>query len=64
MFVFIYKLVQCALTNLAGKRRNIFAFIAGIVGASVVWRERNAVNQQLCYYLLSRILDGILQVLR
>jgi len=29
---------------MAGKRRNAFAFIAGIIGASVVWRERNAIN--------------------
>ena len=43
-FVFIYKLVQCALTVATGKRRNAYAFIAGIVGASIVWRERNAVN--------------------
>ncbi len=64
MFVFIYKLIQCALSNLSGKRRNAFAFIAGIVGASVVWRERNAVNQQLCFYLVSRVLEGCVQVMR
>lgn len=44
LFVFIYKLVQCALSNMAGKRRNFFAFVAGIIGAAVVWRERNAIN--------------------
>lgn len=45
LFVLLYKLVQCALTNVSGKRRNAYAFIAGIVGATIVWRERNAVNQ-------------------
>ena len=45
LFVFIYKLIQGALTYYTGKKRNIYAFIAGIIGASVVWRERNAVNQ-------------------
>jgi len=64
LFVFIYKLVQCALTKLSGKRRHAFAFVAGIVGASVVWRERNTINQQLFFYLVSRVLDGCLQVLR
>ena len=44
LFVFIYKLIQCALTKLSGKRRNAFAFVAGIIGASVVWRERNVIN--------------------
>jgi peroxisomal membrane protein 4 len=24
----------------------------------VVWRERNSINQQICFYLLSRILEG------
>jgi len=44
LFVFIYKLVQCALTNISGRRRNAWAFVAGIVGATCVWRERNAIN--------------------
>ena len=45
LFVFIYKLTLGCLTKLFGKRRNAFAFIAGIVGASIVWRERNVINQ-------------------
>ena len=49
---------------MTGKRRNAFAFIAGIVGASVVWRERNAINQQLCFYLISRVLEGVIKTLR
>lgn len=57
-FVFIYKLVQCALMQLFNRSHPVFSFIAGIVGAFFVWRERNSVNQQICFYLLSRILEG------
>ena len=64
LFVFIYKLIQCFLTNLTGKRRNIYAFIAGILGASVIWRERTAINQQICFYLISRVGEGIIKTLR
>ena len=63
LFVFIYKLIQCLLTNLTGKRRNIYAFIAGIIGATIVWSEKNAVNQQLAFYLISRVTEGCFQVL-
>ena len=58
-FVFIYKLVQFLLTYAFGKRHNAFNFVAGIVGAYFVWSERNTVNQQLCFYLFSRIMEGI-----
>ena len=44
MFVFIYKLLQCGMSRMAGKRYNVFAFIAGIIGATVVWSERNVIN--------------------
>ena len=64
LFVFIYKLIQCALTRMTGRRRNIYAFIAGIIGAFFIWREKNTINQQLCFYLLSRILDGMVKVAR
>ena len=64
MFVFIYKMIQCALTRFTGQRRNFYAFIAGTIGAALVWRERNAINQQLCFYLISRVLEGLVQVAR
>ena len=44
MFVFIYKLILGGLTLLTGEKRNFYAFIAGIIGASVVWREKNVIN--------------------
>jgi len=28
------------------------------VGSFFVWREKNGVSQQICFYLLSRILEG------
>ena len=37
----------------------MFGFIAGIIGAFFIWRERNTVNQQLAFYLFSRICEGI-----
>eukprot|EP00349_Pseudokeronopsis_sp_Brazil_P002228 CAMPEP_0202963358 /NCGR_PEP_ID=MMETSP1396-20130829/7350_1 /ASSEMBLY_ACC=CAM_ASM_000872 /TAXON_ID= /ORGANISM="Pseudokeronopsis sp., Strain Brazil" /LENGTH=127 /DNA_ID=CAMNT_0049684503 /DNA_START=248 /DNA_END=631 /DNA_ORIENTATION=+ len=58
LYVFIYKLVQCALRQSFRKDHPLFAFAAGICGAIVIWRERNAINQQICFYLLSRILEG------
>ena len=64
LFVFLYKLIQSGLSNVYGKRLNIFAFIAGVIAASVVWREKNAVNTQLCFYLVSRVLSGILNEAR
>jgi len=59
VFVFIYKLVQCFLSRAYGKVLPVFSFIAGIIGAYFVWSEKNSVNQQLCFYLLSRVLQGI-----
>lgn len=44
MFVFIYKLVQCILSRLYGKQLPIFSFLAGVIGAFFVWREKNSVN--------------------
>ena len=64
LFVFLYKLIQCGLSNMYGKRLHVFAFVAGIIGASVVWRERNSVNQQLCFYLVSRVLEGLIKEAR
>ena len=43
-FVFIYKLIQGILTQLYGKKHPVFGFIAGIIGAFFIWRERNTVN--------------------
>jgi len=59
VFVFIYKLVQCMLSHAYGKVLPVFSFMAGIVGAYFVWSDKNSVNQQLCFYLLSRVLQGV-----
>ena len=59
LFVFIYKLIQCLLARLTGASHPFHSFFAGIIGAYFIWSERNAVNQQLCFYLLSRVLEGL-----
>ena len=35
-----------------------FSFIAGVIGAYVVWKDKNSINQQIVFYLLSRVLEG------
>jgi peroxisomal membrane protein 4 len=39
------------------------AAVAGAVGAYLVWRKPSAVNQQICLYLLSRVLMAVCRVL-
>jgi peroxisomal membrane protein 4 len=45
VFVFIYKLIQCILSRLYGKSIPFFSFVAGLIGAFFVWKEKNSVNQ-------------------
>ena len=59
LFVFIYKLVQCALTKIFGKTHPSYSFFAGIIGAFFIWKDRNAVNQQIAFYLISRVAEGL-----
>ena len=58
-FVFIYKVALCVLQQVFQKRHSGFAFIAGIVGAYFVWRDKNTINQQIVFYLLSRVIEGV-----
>ncbi|TNV77184.1 hypothetical protein FGO68_gene7853 [Halteria grandinella] len=57
-FVFVYKIAQCVLQQLFRKHHPAFSFIAGVIGAYVVWRDKNSINQQIVFYLLSRVLEG------
>ena len=57
-FVFVYKVVQCMLQQVFQKSHPGFAFVAGVVGAYFVWRDKNSINQQIVFYLLSRVLEG------
>lgn len=57
-FVFVYKIAQCVLQQLFKQSHPVFSFLAGVIGAYVVWREKNSINQQIVFYLLSRVLEG------
>lgn len=57
-FVFVYKVAQCVLTQLFKRYHSGFSFVAGVIGAWVVWRDKNSINQQIVFYLLSRVLEG------
>lgn len=57
-FVFVYKVVQCVLQQLFKQNHPLFSFIAGVIGAYVVWKDKNSINQQIVFYLLSRVLEG------
>jgi uncharacterized membrane protein YdcZ (DUF606 family) len=48
---------------LLGKSHPSYSFFAGMIGAFFIWKERNAVNQQIAFYLLSRVLEGMGQTL-
>jgi len=60
-FVSIYKtllLLQKKLNN--GKERNIDTFVAGLIGGYIVFGDRNAVNEQIVLYVISRVLASFL----
>ncbi|GAA5855319.1 hypothetical protein JCM8547_009032 [Rhodosporidiobolus lusitaniae] len=61
-FVAIYKtalLVQKWLAG-GGKQRSMDTFWAGVVGGWTVFGERNAVNEQIVLYVVSRVLTSFL----
>ena len=50
-FVSIYKallLIQKKVNS--GKERDVDTFIAGLIGGYIVFGERNAVNEQVCFF--------------
>ncbi|KAG5335589.1 hypothetical protein E4T56_gene13265 [Termitomyces sp. T112] len=60
-FVTLYKtflLIQ-RKTN-RGKERNIDTFIAGLLGGYIVFGDRNAVNEQIVLYVVSRVISSFL----
>ena len=57
-FVFVYKIAQCVLQQIFKRHHPIFSFIAGVIGAYVIWRDKNTINQQIVFYLLSRVIEG------
>ena len=59
-FVLVYKLTYCLLVQNFRKKSPAYAFIAGMVAALLIWRDPTNVNKQLCFYLLSRLLESVL----
>ncbi|PPQ97167.1 hypothetical protein CVT26_000430 [Gymnopilus dilepis] len=60
-FVSIYKtilLIQKKLNN--GKERNADTFIAGLIGGYFVFGDRNAVNEQIVLYVVSRVVASFI----
>ncbi|KAK2462063.1 hypothetical protein APHAL10511_006526 [Amanita phalloides] len=60
-FVTLYKsflLVQRKFNG--GKERSVDTFIAGLIGGYLVFGERNAVNEQIVLYVVSRVVASFL----
>ncbi|TEB12119.1 peroxisomal protein [Coprinellus micaceus] len=60
-FVTIYKsllLLQKKMNK--GKERSLDTFIAGLIGGYVVFGERNAVNEQIVLYVVSRVVASFI----
>ena len=67
-FVFAYKASQCILTHILRRSSPIISFFAGLIGSRLIIRPENreftSINRQLAYYLVSRILEGIVAKLQ
>ncbi|GAA6063947.1 hypothetical protein JCM10212_002145 [Sporobolomyces blumeae] len=60
-FVAIYKTCLLVQKTLAGgKQRSLDTFFAGLVGGWCVFGERNAVNEQIVLYVVSRVITSFL----
>jgi len=60
-FVSIYKaLLLIQKKSNSGKERNIDTFIAGLIGGYIVFGDRNAVNEQIVLYVISRVVASLL----
>ncbi|KAI8899276.1 Tim17/Tim22/Tim23/Pmp24 family-domain-containing protein [Globomyces pollinis-pini] len=58
-FVTIYKSLLLIQKKIKGVEHSFDSFIAGIIGGYFVFGTDNAVNQQIVYYLFSRITVGL-----
>ncbi|GAA5940075.1 Tim17/Tim22/Tim23/Pmp24 family protein [Sporobolomyces koalae] len=60
-FVAIYKTCLLVQKQLAGgKQRSLDTFFAGLVGGWTVFGDRNAVNEQIVLYVVSRVITSFL----
>jgi len=60
-FVSIYKTLLLLQKKInGGKERNIDTFVAGLIGGYIVFGERNAVNEQIVLYVVSRVMASFI----
>jgi len=60
-FVSLYKLLLLLQRKAnGGKERSTDTFIAGLIGGYVVFGDRNAVNEQIVLYVVSRVVAAFL----
>jgi peroxisomal membrane protein 4 len=62
-FALIYKSVVCILKRLFNSDNKIINFIAGVIGAFFVWKNKSNVNMQIMLYLLSRNILAISNII-
>lgn len=62
-FALIYKTVVCILKRLFNSDNKVINFIAGLVGAFFVWKNKSNVNMQIMLYLLSRNILAISNII-
>uniref|UniRef100_A0A8D2ND96 Peroxisomal membrane protein 4 n=1 Tax=Zonotrichia albicollis TaxID=44394 RepID=A0A8D2ND96_ZONAL len=58
-FVFTYKGLLAAQSQLQGKKIPFHSFLAACIGGWLVFGDNNPINSQIIMYLLSRILFGL-----
>ncbi len=62
-FVTIYKTLMVLQRIVKGAEHSSDAFVAGVIGGYIIFGEENGVNQQINYYLLSRITVGVAKLM-
>ncbi|XP_011376581.1 peroxisomal membrane protein 4 [Pteropus medius] len=58
-FVFIYKGLCTLQSHVQGKTYQVHSFLAAFIGSLLVFTKNNNINNQICMYLLSRILFAL-----
>jgi len=59
-FVSLYKALLLLQRKINGKQQDIDTFIAGLIGGYIVFGERNAVNEQIVLYVVSRVVASFI----
>lgn len=58
-FVFIYKGLCTLQSHVQGKTYQVHSFLAAFIGSFLVFGKDTNINNQICMYLLSRVLFGL-----